>query len=192
MERIGTILRYGVGLCWGVAAMAAGAAPAWAQSLPDSFRGYEARSGLYLHDPESPERGSADINAEFLAPKLPFAVDPRWSFLVPRPHLGGTLNTKGRTSHAYAGFTWTYDVTERVFVEGGVGLDANNGKTGDIRVPHYNAMGCAFGLHEMASLGYRMNLQWSLLATVEHVSNAGLCNQNRGLTNVGLRLGFLF
>jgi hypothetical protein len=30
------------------------------------------------------------------------------------------------------------------------------------------------------------------MATVEHMSNAGLCSQNRGLTNVGVRLGYTF
>ncbi|HKH96014.1 MAG TPA: acyloxyacyl hydrolase, partial [Beijerinckiaceae bacterium] len=30
------------------------------------------------------------------------------------------------------------------------------------------------------------------MATVEHLSNAGTCAQNRGLTNVGVRLGYTF
>ena len=30
------------------------------------------------------------------------------------------------------------------------------------------------------------------MATVEHLSNAGLCANNRGLTNVGLRVGYTF
>ena len=32
----------------------------------------------------------------------------------------------------------------------------------------------------------------SLMATIEHSSNAGLCSENRGLTNAGLRLGYRF
>jgi hypothetical protein len=30
------------------------------------------------------------------------------------------------------------------------------------------------------------------MATVEHMSNAGFCDQNRGLTNVGGRIGYAF
>ena len=30
------------------------------------------------------------------------------------------------------------------------------------------------------------------MATIEHLSNAGACGQNRGLTNVGARLGYSF
>jgi hypothetical protein len=30
------------------------------------------------------------------------------------------------------------------------------------------------------------------MATVEHMSNAGLCKQNRGLTNYGARIGYRF
>ena len=30
---------------------------------------------------------------------------------------------------------------------------------------------------------------WELMATVDHMSNADLCDENRGLTTVGLRLG---
>jgi hypothetical protein len=45
---------------------------------------------------------------------------------------------------------------------------------------------------ESASLGYRITSNVSVMGTVEHISNAGLCDQNRGLTNVGLRLGYRF
>ena len=30
------------------------------------------------------------------------------------------------------------------------------------------------------------------MGTVEHYSNAGVCDRNRGLTNVGIRLGYSF
>jgi lipid A 3-O-deacylase len=31
-----------------------------------------------------------------------------------------------------------------------------------------------------------------VMATIEHLSNAGLCAQNRGLTNIGARIGYTF
>jgi hypothetical protein len=30
------------------------------------------------------------------------------------------------------------------------------------------------------------------MATVEHMSNAGLCDRNRGITNEGLKVGYSF
>ncbi|WP_081449527.1 acyloxyacyl hydrolase [Rhodomicrobium vannielii] len=30
------------------------------------------------------------------------------------------------------------------------------------------------------------------MATIDHMSNAGLCDTNRGLTNAGVRLGYKF
>ena len=39
---------------------------------------------------------------------------------------------------------------------------------------------------------YRLSQSVSLMGTIEHVSNAGFCERNRGLTNMGLRLGYSF
>jgi len=41
-------------------------------------------------------------------------------------------------------------------------------------------------------LGYRLTTHWQVMASIEHNSNAGLCDRNRGLTNGGLRLGYRF
>jgi lipid A 3-O-deacylase len=152
----------------------------------------EIRLGAFAHDPASPEKGSVDLNAELLSAKLWQGADPAWSFLVPRAHIGGTANFNGKTSHAYAGLTWTYDIWRGLFVEASFGGAVHNGETGQ-RVPRdMNAMGCAVTFRESASLGYRFTHNLSLMASVEHLSNAGLCKQNRGLTNFGLRAGYTF
>ena len=157
----------------------------------DPFNRYELRAGVFAHDPVSPEKGSADANFEVLSPRLPIAAGA-WPVLVPRLHLGATANFGGKTSHAYTGLTWDYDLTRSVFVEASLGGDLNNGKTGTALVSGHNAMGCAAAFRESASLGYRLASNMSLMATIEHVSNAGLCERNRGLTNMGLRLGYCF
>jgi hypothetical protein len=159
--------------------------------LPSQAFQYEIRGGVFAHDPFSPEKGSADINAEFLA-RLPFDASGAWSFLIPRVHVGAMLNTAGRTSHAYAGFSWTYDVTRQIFVEASFGGAIHNGYTGDVPRYHHNSLGCSPLFRESASLGYRLTENWSVMATIEHLSNAGLCKQNRGLTNVGARIGYRF
>lgn len=157
-----------------------------------SFDRYEIRTGLLVHDPVSPESGSADLNLEVLAPRLPLDLSPAWSFLVPRPHLGGTLNMAGRTSHLYGGLSWGYDLTPKIFAEASWGGSLNNGETGPVIHSDRNAMGCHAGFRESATLGYRLTADLSVMLMIEHVSNGGLCNPNRGLTNAGLRFGASF
>lgn len=151
--------------------------------------GWEIRGGVFVHDSVSPESGSIDLNGELLSPKL-FSAAPQWQILVPRAHIGATANTAGDTSHAYAGLTWSYDVTKRLFVEGSFGGAVHDGKHG--QRPDRVAMGCSWSFRESGSLGWRFSESLSAMATVEHVSNAGLCDQNRGLTNFGLRMGYAF
>jgi hypothetical protein len=114
------------------------------------------------------------------------------AFFVPRIHLGTTINTAGDTSHVYAGFTWTYDFTDKLFAEASFGLGFHNGKTSDFVPRNRLALGCSPLFRESASLGYRISQNWSVMATVEHLSNAGLCNDNQGMTNYGVRVGYVF
>ena len=149
----------------------------------------EVRVGGFSHDYRSPERGSVDFNGEFLFGS-PGRVYTGYEALIPRIHLGTTVNFAGKTSHVYSGFTWTFDLTSALFIEGSFGGSVNNG----VRLPTTgrNAMGCPVTFRESASAGLRLTRDWSLVATVEHMSNAGLCVENRGLTNAGLRLGYTF
>lgn len=153
----------------------------------------EVRGGVFYHELHGPEEGSVDINAEILTSRLPL-IDPAspWYWLSPRLHLGTSINTDGDTSHVYAGLTFTIDVTERFFIEGSFGGAIHDGETGNNVAPGRNALGCSPLFRESASIGYRFNESWSLMATIEHLSNADLCDQNRGLTNAGLRLGYTF
>ena len=154
----------------------------------------EVRLGGFAHGVGNPERGSADVNAEILTRKVLQLDDPFWNAFVPRLHLGATINTGGQTSHGYFGLTWTYDVFPRVFVEASFGGSVNNGYTGrESFVPFDHAkLGCPTLFRESASVGYRFTEQWSVMATIEHASNANLCTYNRGMTNVGVRVGYSF
>jgi lipid A 3-O-deacylase len=152
----------------------------------------EVRLGGFAHDPASPESGSADLNGEVLFAKPATSDNPIVNALIPRPHVGATVNFAGKTSQAYAGATWTYDITNRVFAEASFGGSVNDGKTGNVVPPGFNKVGCNALFRESASLGYRVSEHWSVMGTVEHSSNAGLCAQNRGLTNFGGRIGYSF
>jgi hypothetical protein len=152
----------------------------------------EVRLGVFAHDPTSPEKGPVDINGEILTVKPFVPADPVLAFFVPRLALGGTLNTAGGTSHGYASLAWTYDITSKLFVEASVGVAFHNGNTGTFVPRDRVALGCSPLFRESGSLGYRFDEHWSIMATVEHLSNADACSRNRGLTNYGVRVGYAF
>jgi hypothetical protein len=153
----------------------------------------EVRVGASAHELEGPEKGTWNINGEVLFAKPFTSADLFTSYFIPRPHIGGSLNFDGRTSFAYAGLTWSLDVTPRIFVEGAFGGAVHNGNTHSfVTAPDQQALGCSPLFREAGSIGVRLSTQWSLVATVEHLSNAGACDQNRGLTNIGARVGYAF
>jgi hypothetical protein len=175
-----------------IAPVAAAPASEVASAALPPMWGWEVRGGVYAHDPLSPEAGSADINGEILAPVIFHASDPFWTQFIPHPSLGVTVNTAGKTSNLYGGAAWNFDLPYRFFLSADFGVGVNNGKAGENVPPHWNAVGCNWWFHESGSVGYRFTAAWSVMATVEHSSNAGFCVQNRGLTNVGVRLGYQF
>ena len=151
----------------------------------------EIRLGAMAHDPWSPERGSADIQGQILFAKPRFSTEIQ-DFIVPRLHLGGAINTSGKTSHIHAGLTWTYDITAKIFVEAALGGALHTGKTAIAAPVNRNSMGCAAHFRESAGIGYRIDANWNVIVNAEHLSNAGLCRKNRGLTNLGVMVGYRF
>ena len=195
----------GTGLCLGLAAMtdarAADAAQPAQVRLPDPVVPgrqtlfSEIRIGGSAQEPGGPEEGSANLTGEILFSKPFTAADLFTSYFIPRPHVGGSVNFRGDTSFAYAGLTWTYDLTTWLFIEGSFGGAVHTGNTEAslTRIPANEApLGCSPLFRESGSVGVRLSTNWSVMATIEHMSNAGLCAQNRGLTNVGARVGYTF
>jgi lipid A 3-O-deacylase len=155
----------------------------------------EVRFGLSAQDPWGNEGrdGSANLTGEILFAKPFTASDLFTSYFIPRPHIGGSVNFDGRTSFAYAGLSWTIDITPNLFVEGSFGGAIHNGKDHPVsELDRHQALGCSPLFRESGSVGVRLSANWSVMATVEHLSNAGACSENRGLTNVGARVGYSF
>ena len=155
----------------------------------------ELRIGGSAQELFGPEKGSGSVTGEVLFAQPFTTADLFTSYFVPRPHLGASLNVGGKTSFVYAGLSWTVDLGSRFFVETSFGGALHNGNTeSDLAfVPRdRNALGCSPLFRESASVGYRFSPNWSIMATIEHLSNAGTCAQNRGLTNVAARLGYTF
>lgn len=116
-----------------------------------------------------------------------------WQKLArPRVHVGADVSTAGETNQAYAGFSWTLDLNERVFLEAGFGGSFNDGKlkADGGRGPF---LGCHALFHEYVAAGVNVTDKWRVIAQVEHSSNAGLCgDDNSGLTRAGLLVGYKF
>jgi hypothetical protein len=152
----------------------------------------EIRLGLFVHhiEPSGTEQGGLDINAEMLFAK-PASVYGRGSlhsFLMPRIHIGAQVNVDGDTSQLYAGFTWDLRVHERFSLEVTFGGAVHDGPTEG----NGSAFGCVANFRESGSIGVGLTERLWLYATVAHMSNAGLCDRNSGLTSGGLRLGYVF
>lgn len=158
---------------------------------PPSFVS-EIRLGGFAHDPWSMERGSGNIHGEVLFAKPFTPADLFLKYFVPRPHVGASLNTSGATSFAFVGLTWTFDITPQLFVEASFGGAVHDGETRRVIGSDRSALGCSPLFRESASVGFRLSQNWSIMATVEHLSNGGFCSVNRGLTNVGARVGYTF
>jgi len=160
---------------------------------PSSALSWEARIGAAAANPGGRESGLLNFSGEIATPR-PFTLTDRFAnAFVPRFHLGSSANFNG-TRYAYAGATWTVDLTKALFVEASLGAALNDGKTGAVVPENRLNVGCNAGTREAAALGVRLNDRWSLVATLEHFSTAGCSDRGnaRGPANVGARLGYSF
>jgi lipid A 3-O-deacylase len=146
---------------------------------------FELRAGVLFgfDGPKEDKEGTPDVNVELLYGPIGAEYQNNFlnHFLRPRLHLGGTINTEGNTSQLYAGFTWDLFLTQRLFIEGPFGGAVHDGDD--------TYFGCRAVFRESGSVGFMLSEQWDAMATVDHMSNADLCDANRGLTNVGIRVG---
>jgi lipid A 3-O-deacylase len=106
--------------------------------------------------------------------------------------LGAMVNTRGDTSEVYLGAAWTLPLFNVLFVEGTFGGAYHDGPLTSQGPDYRSAYGCRLNFHESASVGAALGEHWRIMATVEHMSNALLCQPNAGLTDYGVRLGYKF
>lgn len=180
--------------------LAAFAGKAVAQDAYD-FGIDEVRGGLLFHSVDHAPPGAflglidtsrfQDVNVELLfKPIQPSDWDWLGDF---RPHVGGTFNFGGLESQVYAGLTWTHYIAGGpVFIEGSFGGTVHNGALSGATLPARN-LGCSVLFRESAAIGYQITEQANVSLMVDHSSHAGLCgNNNYGLTNLGVRVGWKF
>ncbi|PQA88118.1 acyloxyacyl hydrolase [Hyphococcus luteus] len=156
----------------------------------------ELRAGVYAQDccgfGSDKEQGVAfNGEAVFSSPRFLSVLG------APRPVIGATIATDSdATSQAYAGLDWTIDIASRWFVSGGVGAAIHNGETDRYdpavdmaRASNTVFYGCRVLFRLAGDVGYRLTDRLSASFHWNHISNAGLCSDNEGLDQMGLRLG---
>jgi lipid A 3-O-deacylase len=174
-----------VALCCGPVTGAHAQADIWTRSILD-----EVRLGALAHDIEpNANEGGVDFNAELLfkRPAATYRSSLANILLRPRFHVGTSINLDGDTNQLYAGLTWDMPLAPKWTLEVSFGGALHDGPTDDSGAFSY---GCALNFRESISLGYQVSDRWRVYGTVTHMSNAGLCDFNSGLTSAGVRFGY--
>ena len=110
----------------------------------------------------------------------------------PRPNVGVTANFAGLESKAHLALTWQLPIFDTAFfVEGSFGAAIHNGALTGAVYPARN-LGCLFQFYEAAGIGMHVTDQVNVLLSVEHASTADICTPNRGISNIGVKVGFKF
>lgn len=112
----------------------------------------------------------------------------RW-LLEPEPTIGFHANTEGDTSQVYGGFTWLFDLGWNIFAGGSLGLSLHDGKESTTSFDR-KELGLRVLFRESAELGVRLTDRHALSIMLDHISNAGIDENNEGLDTVGIRYTF--
>lgn len=160
----------------------------------------EVKLGVLAHDVGflgDAVEGGADLMGEvlFKSPEI-FGI-----IGAPRPTLGASVNTAGKTDYLYFDFTWNYTFFHDV-INAQDGFYVGGFLGGALHDGHLNSrpsgdttdklLGTRALYHLGLELGYQINPVNSVEIYFDHLSNADASSHNAGLNNVGLRTGFKF
>ncbi|MHA7871716.1 MAG: acyloxyacyl hydrolase [Hyphococcus sp.] len=170
-----------------------GPAPAQADIVDEARIGATAQSvGGWAPDLEQ----GVGVNLELLFESPEFL-----SVLgAPRPVIGANIATDSdATSQVYAGLEWKARFAQRFFAAGMVGGAIHNGETDPFdpvadasRATNTLFLGCRALFRLSADIGYEVTERVSASVHWSHISNANLCDENEGLDNLGMRIGYRF
>lgn len=147
-----------------------------AHDVPDLWSGFQA------------ERDAADINIE-----AQFAAAWALPWGAIRPVIGGTINTRGDTSHVYIDARWQIECPSRIFFEVGLGAAVHDGELGGPGAdPDKKWLGSRVLLHIPVEVGVHLDAHSDLSVYFEHTSNAYTQDDNEGLDRIGVRYGYRF
>jgi lipid A 3-O-deacylase len=149
----------------------------------------ELRVGALAHDQgfTTHKEDGVDVAAEVVFSDTGWLGDG-WTL---RPNLGTDINTDGKTSQVYLGMLAGHRLFGPVFFDVGAGGAWHDGKL-DTNDPDRHSLGCRVIFHLEGDLGVDLGENWALMAHIDHISNANLCDRNEGLTNLGALISYRF
>ena len=160
--------------------------PAGAEDIIDEIRFGASTSIDSARSQDHGLVGSAEI---YVAPFSSSKSGVAKVLLEPRIQVG-ISGGPSATDQIYTGLNWHVPITDTFFGEFGAGGTVHNGNLDSGAGPR---LGCRLLFREHAALGIKVTGNVNVLATVDHSSNANLCDgPNDGLTHVGVALGVKF
>lgn len=161
----------------------------------------ELRLGLVAHDVVDHAEDGPQVSVEALFSSPDFLARV-WS---PRPYLYGSFSTQGYTNLVAAGLAWDGHLTDRLRIEGSLGISYNDGVSdvvdlppGDpdrIRIAETRALlGSDWLFRSQIGADYMMTERWAVGAYYEHFSHGQILGngRNQALDEFGVRLGYHF
>ena len=163
-----------------------------AAALADMLRLSEVRLGVAHHDTGVFGTNKEDaVDIAFGVRFRPFS-GTLWDIVAnPRPFLGLNINTAGDTSSLNGGLNWDWELWNQTFFSFAWGGAVHDGKLGIERLGR-KELGSRVLFYLAAELGYRFDQNHSVAMRLDHMSNAGLADNNEGIDTVGLVYGYHF
>jgi len=151
----------------------------------------EVWTGLFAHAVDTPftfetDEGGSDI--QFGLRGAP--IEALHAIGRPSPYVIASLNTRGDTSFAGAGLSWTIG-KHKVYLRPGIGLIVHDGPKNRINAARlHTELGSRLLFEPELGLGARLSPRLSVEASWTHISHAQLFNsrQNPGIDMIGVRL----
>lgn len=163
--------------------------------------------GAYAHDVDDGiSYGKFEDGAQIVGGVRTTALDELKFLGRPRVHLLAGVNTSGGTNYAAAGLAWRFHLSERVYVQPGIGLAIHDGR---VNLPSPDApgltpeerlkrlrdfqtkldLGSRVLFEPEISLGWKATRRLSVEVSWIHLSHAKLAGDyNPGVGDVGVRL----
>ncbi len=163
-----------------------------AAPLADMLRLSEVRLGIVHHDTGVFGHNKEDAVDIVLGVRFQPLGGEVWDVVAnPRPFLGLNINTAGDTSSLNGGLNWDWTVWNQSFFSFAWGGAVHDGKLSTNK-PGRKELGSRVLFYLAAELGYRFDRHQSVAIRLDHMSNAGLTDDNEGLDTIGLVYGYHF
>lgn len=193
------------------APMTCGFAAAAALAFATGAEAGEVFAGVHVHDVDDGiSYGRFEDGAQIIGGVRTTALD-ELSFLGrPRVHLLAGVNTSGGTNYVASGLSWRFHLTERLYVQPGVGIAIHDGR---VNLPSPNApgltpeerlrrqrdfatkldLGSRVLFEPELTIGWKATRRLSVEAAWVHLSHAKLAGDyNPGVADVGVRLVYRY